>query len=397
MAGLSAGMVAAVDIAFDDGPLATSPTWTELLDVVEIHIQRGRQSSLGQVEPGRCTVTLRNADRRYDPTNTASPEYGDGSRMEPGKRLQVRVFSGAVACPLFTGNVTAFQCTYAGNTPPGTVTIEAIDALGYLGTRTIAGAFGSAYSDTRMTALLDYLGWPSTTAWRNIAIDRKLIHTQTYAGENALDTIRTIATIGNTLLYITPSGGIWGVNTWQRQLSTLDYTFQDNYTAAELVFDRNEIYNRATITPSSGSAQVVTGSTAARYFDVEYNQALPFTNDSDALALAQYVVNRYQYPRRRIPHLRTTRIALNDDFALVNYPPDAVPTLDIGSRVRVVVTPPTGPAFTSDFFIDGVQHRITGAGAAWEVVYPLSPASYYMAWLLHDSMYGVLGSTTYLG
>jgi hypothetical protein len=59
-------------IALDDEPLAEAPVYAPLPDVKLISITKGRQSSVGRVEAGRCTIILLDEDRRYDPTNTAS-------------------------------------------------------------------------------------------------------------------------------------------------------------------------------------------------------------------------------------------------------------------------------------------------------------------------------------
>jgi hypothetical protein len=390
-------------IAFASAPLSTSPSWSELQDVYAISIQRGRQSSLGQVEAGRCTVTLRNADRRYDPTNTSSPEYGDGTRLRPGRQLQVAALIGGVGgvpAPLFTGHVTGYTWSQVGSAPPGSIDISAVDAMGYLGTRTITGTFTSSDSMQRIQDILDYLGWPSDVVWRWLPGTGVTIPApQTYAAANALSTIRTLADIAETSLYVTVGGGLWADALINRQSLALSYTFSGNYGQADLLYNRDEIYNSAQITPASGTVQSATGATVSDFFFVEYTKSLPYLYDSDALARAQYIVNRYQYPRRRISQLRTTRALLNDDQSLINYPTaPALPVLDIGRRVRVTVDPPGGaPSWVADHFVEGVSHTIRAEGNRWEVAYNLSPATYFTAWKLADSADGILGATTNLG
>lgn len=49
--------------------------------------KRGRQHELDQIEAGTGTITVRNTDRRFDPTNAAGPYYG---KLLPMRRLRLR-------------------------------------------------------------------------------------------------------------------------------------------------------------------------------------------------------------------------------------------------------------------------------------------------------------------
>lgn len=58
-----------------------SITWTDVSQYVLINrgisMQRGASSARGQVDAGTLNLTLLNSDRRFDPTHTTGPYYGD--------------------------------------------------------------------------------------------------------------------------------------------------------------------------------------------------------------------------------------------------------------------------------------------------------------------------------
>jgi hypothetical protein len=57
-----------IEMAFNIGPVG-APTWTDVTHLVEAFtIERGRQHELDRIEAGTLSLTLKNDDRRFDPT-----------------------------------------------------------------------------------------------------------------------------------------------------------------------------------------------------------------------------------------------------------------------------------------------------------------------------------------
>src|SRR5690242_20624127 len=74
-------------VAFDDGPLVASPTWTRLDDtddlIAQIDIQTGKQTLDDQTGTGTAVVSVNDTDGLFDPLNTLSPYFGklDGKQI----------------------------------------------------------------------------------------------------------------------------------------------------------------------------------------------------------------------------------------------------------------------------------------------------------------------------
>jgi hypothetical protein len=68
-----------------------SITWTDVTDYVlhkhRISTSRGASSARGQVDVGSLNLSLRNADRRFDPLHASGPYFGD---LKPGVPIRVR-------------------------------------------------------------------------------------------------------------------------------------------------------------------------------------------------------------------------------------------------------------------------------------------------------------------
>lgn len=74
-------------VAFLTKPTASTQTWTSVASYHRaINTHRGRQSELDRDEAGTCSVTLKNDDRRFDPTYTSSLYY---PYILPMRRIRV--------------------------------------------------------------------------------------------------------------------------------------------------------------------------------------------------------------------------------------------------------------------------------------------------------------------
>jgi len=64
------------ELALGYNPGDASPSWTDVSAYLRsFHITRGRQYELNQMQAGTCDITLKNLDRRFDPTYASSPYY----------------------------------------------------------------------------------------------------------------------------------------------------------------------------------------------------------------------------------------------------------------------------------------------------------------------------------
>lgn len=120
-----------VEIAFDDGPLELSPTWTDITDKVRAGtIRQGRDNELEQVSAGILTLTLDNRERTFDPFYAAGPYYG---KLTTRKQIRVRAIYASAFETMFRGHITGWPLSPDVSTDM-VCQIEAFDLLAYLAT-----------------------------------------------------------------------------------------------------------------------------------------------------------------------------------------------------------------------------------------------------------------------
>lgn len=389
-----------VDVAFDNGPFEASPTWTTLANVERITIQRGRSGSLDKVEAGRCTVRINNVERLYDPMNTASPQYGNGYRLEPGKRIRVRAaLDGRPEYPLFTGHVVGWYPDHPEGRAHPTLRLEAVDAFGYLNTVKVTGTLNATTCTERVIDVLDAINWPSGSSWRDTTggINLSVMPTKVVSNVSALQLMQEAAIAERGILYVRRDGAIAFRGKRDRFLAGLTtYTFGTggyDLLSATMAYDRTELITEARITAPGGTEQVVLGSTEGSYFRSTYSATVELADDAYASRFAYELVNRYQYPQRRISQIRT-KLEFDPPGMYSNL--YAVHGVDLNTRVQVVLTPAAGDPFTFAGFVEGVRHDIDGKNNHDTLTYVLSPAAYYIGWNLGVADYSELGATTIL-
>jgi hypothetical protein len=94
------------EVAFGSDPWATSPVWTDISQYVRsISTNRGSSSETVVFAPGRCSITLSNGDRRFDPDHSTGPYFGT---ILPMKRVRVTATRSGVTLFVFLGWVTGW-------------------------------------------------------------------------------------------------------------------------------------------------------------------------------------------------------------------------------------------------------------------------------------------------
>jgi len=98
-----------VEMAFGNGPNDASPTWTDISSYVDmsksvIDAKSGRSAVRANLSPGSLRFVLDNSDRRFDPSYTAGPYYGD---LVPGVPVRVRTTYAATTRTRWSGFVNS--------------------------------------------------------------------------------------------------------------------------------------------------------------------------------------------------------------------------------------------------------------------------------------------------
>ena len=121
-----------VEIAFTSDPLTASPTWTDVSAYVRsvngVSINRGKQTEIQTTASGSLSLTLDNRDRRFDPTFTTGPYYGN---LLPRKAIRIRALWNSTYYPMFRGFIEAWPQRFMFK-KDASVPLSAYDALAVL-------------------------------------------------------------------------------------------------------------------------------------------------------------------------------------------------------------------------------------------------------------------------
>lgn len=120
-----------VRIAFSDGPYVASPTWTNVTSYVRsINISRGRNDDWTNFDSGSATLVLDNRDRRFDPTYSAGPYYGN---LQPRRQVWIdATTNGSTYYEIFRGFIDGWPVNITQAGYDSTVTISCYDVLGLI-------------------------------------------------------------------------------------------------------------------------------------------------------------------------------------------------------------------------------------------------------------------------
>ena len=147
---------ATIEIALTTAPMASTPVWEDITDYVDQHrygvtIERGRSDAQATAQPGVCTFTLKNDDKRFTPGYTGGP-YGDDFTI--GKLVRVSLTHNSTTYRRFTGYITSMDMAWPGGvTQQNRVTVTAVDALGLMAQVKLRNVLDHLYTASGAIAL----------------------------------------------------------------------------------------------------------------------------------------------------------------------------------------------------------------------------------------------------
>jgi hypothetical protein len=153
-----------------------SITWTDVSSYVRsVSTNRGRSTELDTFQAGSASITLSNADRRFDPEHASGPYFGSLTPLRP---IRIRAQYGAGATTnLFFGWIDQWPQSY-NNPTDATVTITASDAFKVLNLLTLKSyweyiQYGNRWwrmdGETGSTTLFDSANKLSSGSWKTAA------------------------------------------------------------------------------------------------------------------------------------------------------------------------------------------------------------------------------------
>lgn len=389
-----------VECSFGTDPLDT-PSYLDISDYVRaIETRIGRNHELNRIEAGVATITLDNADRRFDPAYTSSPYYPD---VLPMKRVRVRANYSGTDYNMFVGFVEA----WTPQLPGGLISeldVPLVDAFRYFAGKklTVAAGLGTELSSAQVSRILDLLSWPAGE--RGISAGQSAMQELVMTQEYVLSRFQTIADSENGLFYIAPDGKVTFRDRHYRlkNKSTSVATFGDGGGAElpyeELVFSLDDtlIYNEIIVTRSGSPVYVGTATdtdSETHYFSRTLTKTTYVQDTNEPQDAAYWLLGIY-----KDPGLRAKRMTISGYMDDSLWP--HVLGRGIGDRITVVQRPPGGgSAISQEVHIESIRHVIDqrlGTDGVWRTTWELSPARNAQYWVLDDLVLSVLDSTTRL-
>ena len=267
-----------------------------------------------------------------------------------------------------------------------------------------SGAWGGEATGTRVRRILDFAKWPgeglSTSADRDLDTGSSTCAPASFSG-SALDYLQTIYDTEQGQMYMGLDGALSSKGTFDFVLrqrhalitasrsNTSQATFSDSgslrYADLELAYDETKVYNEARVTRSGGAEQTAqdTGS-QTKFFRRTYEKSgLLYSSDNDSFDHATWAVNRYADPATRVES-----VIIKPLDSPSNLWPQVLGR-EIGDRITV-----TRNSISKEVIIEGIEHDYDGED--WTTTFRCSPADLGPYWLLDDSVFSVLDTSTIL-
>lgn len=412
-----AAPVPVLEVALTTAP-TSSPSWTDLTAYLQsFEFERGRPSEMDDGNAGSLRFSLDNRDRRFDPTYTSGPYYGNLKRT---RRVRLRATYDGSTYALWSGYVRGWPLRREGY---GDQYVEMVadDGFAVFGSGEVNGSFSAQRTDERIAAVLDALGWQTGTPWvlgdatygllgtstllapvgdRSLDQGSTRVQAATLTGTAGVQHLRDVERTELGLLFIAADGGVVFHNRVRRlnagSKGALAVFGEDAaggevpYASVDLDYDDAYLWNEARVTRTGGTEQSYQDATSkADHFLRTLRRSVLAETDTEASAMAGYLVNRYKEPGVRISALE-----------LEPYYPDGRvwPQLlgrELGDVVTVRHRPlGGGSALEQVSVIESIKGAWEAEANRWRASWTLSPADTAGYWILGESL---LGTSTTLG
>jgi hypothetical protein len=361
--------------------------------VDSIQTSRGRNAQADQFQTGQLSLRIVDQNGDFNPQNPSSPYAG---LLNPMRKVQITATYSGVTYPIFSGFITGYSTT----TPKFTgdvvyTTITAVDAFRLAQNAqisTVTGATAGQTSGTRISKILDQIGWPASM--RDIDTGLTTMQADPSTPRTALEAMQTVELSEYGSLYVNASGEFVFQDRafTTNSVNATPVVFNDNGTGIEYfnaIWLLNDvlIYNSAQITRTGGTTQTAINQPSIdKYFIHSYNQQnLLMQTDEVALDYARaYVASRAE---------TTTRCdAITLDLYTNNYNAGIIAALDLEffDPVTITTTQPGSSTLTKTLQVFGVAHSITPN--SWKTQFTtLEPI--IDGFILDSTLYGILDTS----
>ena len=387
---LDSSVLGGADV-LSDSPTSLVVNVSDLLD--SISTNRGRQISAEQFNTGAATIRVLDQNGDFNPQNPASPYY---TYLSPMRKMTITATYLGVTYPIFAGYITGYNTTtpkFDGDIVYTTIT--AVDGFRLFQNAQFFGVTGATAGETtgsRITKILDTIGWPSSL--RDIDTGLTTVQADPATQRTALQALQTVATTEYGAIYMDAQGRctFQDRNVTVGSVSGTPIVFKDDgtgikYFDVKWVFDDTQIYNKATITRTGGSVQTVSDAASiAKFFTHSYNQSgLLMETDAEALNYARAFV-----ASRKDTSVRVDELTL--DLQQDNYTTGTVAalTMDFFTPVSITTTQPNNTTLSKTVQVFNVAHSITPN--SWKIKYGTAEPI-IDGFILNSALYGILDTS----
>jgi hypothetical protein len=361
-----------------------------------LSIVRGRSREVDAYQAGTASFVLHNEDRRFDPTNTASPYY-------PGVLPRAPVSIYIAGRQVFGGHVDTYDVIYR---KPNIVDLHvaALDGFSMLSNTKLSGAvFGQELSGSRIH---DVIVRPEVNWTGAFYADNGLMLMQGSTQDQvpALDHCHAITASEAGWFFVDGAGALnFHDKSWlSRQLASNPngvVTFTDTgvayaglaigYVDITLSTGSVLLFNRCEASRSGGYKMTADDITSQAHYGLRTLSLPQLENvsDGDVLSICGVMVDRYKQPEVRF----STLVVEMSGLSLAQQ--QLLSSLDLGTVVTAERTPPgvgTPPKITQISSIEHMDWSLDVGASSYRLTLGLRNISTMAGLLMDSASLGVL-------
>lgn len=396
-----------VEMGFGSGPLAASPSWTDVSQYVKAASWfRGRSSVQADFPAGSGTLWLDNSDGRFYPHDTGGA-YSPNVTVGVPVRITVTYTSAATGLTekansaavtlqgdaelvssdvIFYGYVASWPTKYPTNEEELAVA-QIVETVARLNEKKVTGSYTLEDSEDRVGNLLDDASWPAGR--RDLDAGVAECAAVSVEQSSVLELLRQATEAEQGQLFQAQNGDLRFLNRVAASSVSSQYTFgpaadELTYEDVTVTHDDDLLYNEALIVGSDETEESSSDATSiSDHGPSTYSATNPqIVGPAGSLNVAEWVVAKYKDIEPRVTGLRLDPAGYPDDLWAPVF------SLDLRDVITVEVSfPGASVQLVQAVAVESVAHSFT-AGGVWTVEYgchPLSDLEQEVFWILGTS------------
>jgi hypothetical protein len=391
----SSGAVFGYPFIIGEGVLGFNTLADQAADTIDISnqvnrvtIRRGYNLLQEEFQAGTARVRILDQNGDWNPTSLTSPYAG---KLVPLRKVRISADGNF----LFSGYTVSYNYTWDKEQNIGYVDLELVDAFRLFNMSnitTVTGGTAGQTTGTRVTAILDTIGFPNSM--REIEAGSTTVQADPGTSRTSLEAIKNMEFSEQGAFYIKPSGNAEFLSrTSIQSKSGVNPTFFSNdgtgitYRNIVTALDDKLIINQTSITRAGGTAQVANNTASQiQYFPHSYTATeLLVQTDAQALDIAQaYTATRAETT------LRVDSLTLDLNTAGYTAGTTAALTLDFFDTIRVKNVGQDGTVIDKTLQCMGVAHEITPG--TWTTSFVTSEPI-IDSFQIGSALYGIIGTS----